>query len=442
MDKIVSIVSLAPQTRSKNDDDFSDRISSRYTVVILVVFAIVVSMNQYVGNPITCWAPVHFTGSHIKFTNSYCWVRNTYYLPWEDEIPRAHEDRQTIPYYQWIPFILLGQAIFFYLPTVIWHGLNSKAGVDADNILETANALSRTDKVEDKDKTLGMVSKQIDRFLESRKSNGDKWHFDCKHLLSATLCRCCGKRVGNYLVLLFLFSKLCYIGNVVAQMFILNRILGTRYNWYGIQVLQDMVADHDWTEANIVAFPRVTMCDFRVRRLGNIHRYTVQCVLPINLYNEKIYIFLWFWMLFVAIISGVSFVVWLLRFLMRWDRLKFVRNHLIQQDKLETDRDKEMSKDFLDNYLRQDGAFILRLIAHNTNNITTTEITCALWDQWKEYVLNKKRKKNNPEGEEEEAEPTAPDEENPDDAEAIPLKEALPPDDESTPEKERLEKME
>jgi len=39
MDKLVGVVSTAPKTRSKNDDDFADRLSSRYTVVLLIVFA-------------------------------------------------------------------------------------------------------------------------------------------------------------------------------------------------------------------------------------------------------------------------------------------------------------------------------------------------------------------------------------------------------------------
>lgn len=67
---------------------------------------------QYVRTPMTCWAPVHFTRSHIKFTNDYCWVKNTYYLPWNDQVPRdgAFDQRQMIPYYQWMPFILLAQV--------------------------------------------------------------------------------------------------------------------------------------------------------------------------------------------------------------------------------------------------------------------------------------------------------------------------------------------
>jgi len=39
---------------------------------------------------------------------------------------------------------------------------------------------------------------------------------------------------------------------------------------------------------------------------------------------------------------------------------------------------------FVVDYARQDGAFLLRLIAHNTNNITTTEVVCALWDCWRQ----------------------------------------------------------
>jgi len=68
-------------------------------------------MLQYVRNPITCWAPVHFTGAHVKFMTSYCWVKNTYYVPWSKPIPKYETDyRQMVPYYQWIPFILLAQV--------------------------------------------------------------------------------------------------------------------------------------------------------------------------------------------------------------------------------------------------------------------------------------------------------------------------------------------
>ena len=112
MDKILGVVGGLPAAKSRNDDDFSDRLSYRYTSALLIVFAIVVSTKQYVGEPIQCWVPAHFTGNHEEYTNNYCWIRNTYYLPYEEYVPKESEDhkRAMIPYYQWIPMILLVQV--------------------------------------------------------------------------------------------------------------------------------------------------------------------------------------------------------------------------------------------------------------------------------------------------------------------------------------------
>ena len=68
------------------------------------------------GDPIKCWVPQHFTGSHTKYTNAYCWVKNTYYLPFNEYIPNEveytdqHEGASELPYYQWLPFIMLAQV--------------------------------------------------------------------------------------------------------------------------------------------------------------------------------------------------------------------------------------------------------------------------------------------------------------------------------------------
>lgn len=114
-----------------------------------------------------------------------------------------------------------------------------------------------------------------------------------------------------------------------------------------------------------------------------IFNIQLQCVLPINLYNEKIYIFLWFWLVFVAIASGVSFLVWLARSFNSNDRRHFIRNHLSNYDRQDyLEGGESASKVFTEDYLGADGALLLRLIAHNTNNITTTDIIRALYAKW------------------------------------------------------------
>ena len=121
----------------------------------------------------------------------------------------------------------------------------------------------------------------------------------------------------------------------------------------------------------------------QVRRLGNLQRYTVQCVLTINLFNEMIYLFIWFWLVFVAIMCCLSFLRWTLRMLSTTDRKRFVKKHLTLMDKLDAEGDKDMLKNFVDDYMRSDGIFVLRMVGHNADAVTVTEFTVSLWDKYR-----------------------------------------------------------
>jgi len=65
----------------------------------------------------------------------------------------------------------------------------------------------------------------------------------------------------------------------------------------------------DWPLSD--RFPRVTLCDVYVRQQGvNIQLHTVQCVLPINLFNEKIFLLIWYWLVLVAVATFVNILQW------------------------------------------------------------------------------------------------------------------------------------
>jgi hypothetical protein len=39
---------------------------------------------------------------------------------------------------------------------------------------------------------------------------------------------------------------------------------------------------------------------------GTLQRHDVLCILPLNVINEKIFIFLWFWFVILSVLSGVA----------------------------------------------------------------------------------------------------------------------------------------
>jgi len=96
---------------------------------------------------------------------SYCWIRNTYYLAASERIPSEEEavNRPRLPYYQWVPMILLTQALLFYLPYGIWVSLSSRSGVDIHSIVEAGQSFTVTDMTEIRDKTLSYMTMIMDR---------------------------------------------------------------------------------------------------------------------------------------------------------------------------------------------------------------------------------------------------------------------------------------
>jgi len=60
-------LSSLPKTRY--DDDSTDRLNRLLTVAILILFSLIVTSSQYVGEPISCWVPAHFEDDHEDYTN-------------------------------------------------------------------------------------------------------------------------------------------------------------------------------------------------------------------------------------------------------------------------------------------------------------------------------------------------------------------------------------
>jgi hypothetical protein len=113
------------------------------------------------------------------------------------------------------------------------------------------------------------------------------FRYNVRRRVGSILCCTFGRHSGNYLAITYVFVKLLYIANAVGQLFLLNVFMGRGFSLIGLETIQRWMNGQD---IDIVErFPRITMCKFIIRTLGdNIQPYDVQCLLPINIYNEKV----------------------------------------------------------------------------------------------------------------------------------------------------------
>ncbi len=146
-----------------------------------------------------------------------------------------------------------------------------------------------------------------------------------------------------------------------------------------------------WKESG--NFPRVTVCDLDVRVLGNIQRHTVQCVLVINIFIEKIFIFLWMWYTLLTITTIISLFDWLGSAVIRSRRYEFVSRNLEIAD-VEFDRDtyKDELEKFVREWIKIDGVFVLRMITIHNGTMFTMELIQTMWLQFQKEKRQARRK--------------------------------------------------
>jgi hypothetical protein len=281
------------------------------------------------------------------------------------------------------------QAALFHFPSVIWRFFNcTHSGVDTESVCKYARSIRTARGEERRSAMLKMLANQIHRFVGTPRPSNCESESLCKQSAVARLQCLRFKRKwcrGGYLLALHIIVKCLYIANVIGQLYILSTVLKTSYNIHGFGNVLKALKEDNLQAPSDSAFPKVTMCDFAVRMLGNNIRYTVQCVLPINLYVEMMFAVLWYWMVFLLTVTCAFFITWLIRAFDAADRISFVKQRLYDCRRLDRDseaRCKSLVEDFVFDYLRQDGIFVMRLVCHNVDSITTSDIIGCLWDKW------------------------------------------------------------
>uniref|UniRef100_A0A915III5 Innexin n=1 Tax=Romanomermis culicivorax TaxID=13658 RepID=A0A915III5_ROMCU len=382
MDKIKNFFT---RLRPEKDCDLVDRVTYYYTVILLTIFAFIIFGWSLFGTPIQCWFPPQYKGWWNEYALDYCYVQNTYFVKFHDgkvqnhweldnqrvELPKDYEDRRqlTIGYYQWVPFVLALMAISFYLPAAFWRAMYEHSGISVRTLCAEASKSAESASASNSEKT----AKHMAHYLDHSKSICERFRNRSLH--------------GRYVVSLYLLTKLMSVVICVGQFFVLEQFLGLDSRFWGITILNDIRLGREWTETG--NFPRVTQCDYKVRELGNTHHHTVQCVLIINMLNEKFFVFLWFWFGFVAILSTLSLLVWLFYALYPNSGRQYVLSYLKHTDESlpKNYKKAEVLDDFIKRTLKADGIFLLRLMAHNSGDLICCNLLGALWEN---YVKSRK----------------------------------------------------
>jgi len=258
------------------------RLHYKATFVILLTASTLVTAKQYIGDPIDCIVEDVPQG----VMDTYCWIHSTFSVPKAPENPEAHpgvgndkdeDERRYHKYYQWVCFTLFFQALLFYIPRYIWKLCE---GGKLQMLVQGLNLPIVAKDVKDE-----RITTLIGYFTDRR--NNNEW----------------------YAARFFLCEVLNLI-NVIGQIFFMDFFLGGEFSTYGsdlVNVSEQPSAERHDPMSHV--FPKVTKCIFhKYGPGGSVMTIDGLCILPLNIINEKIYVFLWFWFVFVALVSAVHFV--------------------------------------------------------------------------------------------------------------------------------------
>lgn len=263
------------------------RLHYRFTVLILLSASILLSCRQYFGEPIHC---LQRDVARTKVVENFCWIHATYILPhaWNGtvgvHVPHPGIDRYTPgknkvyhAYYQWVAFVLLFQGIFFYLPRYLWK--TWEKGIMRSFALNLQDPL-----LNPSDST------------QSYKLLSHALHIHWGHFSGYF------KR--------YLFCELLTFINVLGQMWLLDTFFGGAFTTFGIRVIQWTEWDQEYrTDPLVKTFPRMTKCMFHdYGSSGDVQRVDALCILPLNILNEKIFVFLWFWMVILCCLTALVLI--------------------------------------------------------------------------------------------------------------------------------------
>ena len=189
------------------------RLHYKATVIILVVFSVIVTSRQYIGDPIDCLVSDADLG---KIMDTYCWIHSTFTIPNRNGSKetgpypgvRPYTDGDQVKYhkyYQWVCFVLFFQAFLFYIPRYLWKIW--EAGKMKKLVLDLNCPIIDHETKNERKKLL------VSYFLTNLNNH-------------------------NFYAARFFFCEILNFINVVSQIYFIDHFLGGEFTTYGLSVIR------------------------------------------------------------------------------------------------------------------------------------------------------------------------------------------------------------
>uniref|UniRef100_A0A1I8HWQ5 Innexin n=1 Tax=Macrostomum lignano TaxID=282301 RepID=A0A1I8HWQ5_9PLAT len=384
-------------------DDWFDRLNFLITVWLLLLMSTVTTVKTYFLQPIICYIP-NIVGSHegqAAYITNYCYTEGTYNVPLaefkvDNENPRwmeAYKDKK-IYYYQWLPFVLGLQGVLCYAPRIVWYlFINNRSGTDLTQLVRQTVELQKAEG-DRREKLMKHLCRQIELWI--RGNMPIHKYGKCKTVRDFVLNWAPGllwsKRLGTWLIIVYLLVKLFYICNAAGQLVLMTRLLQLTElpenknssllritSTFGADLLRDLLQGRDWQNTGV--FPRSGCCAIETRQASSSQFIFAQCALPVNMIHEKLYIFLWFWFVFLLLMNVLSVPLWLFRFCSAYGRSSTVIKHLRLSGAVSKEKSGSIDAglEFCREFLRFDGVFLVHMLVLNAGEVVVTDMCTELF---------------------------------------------------------------
>ena len=435
--------------------DFADKLNWQVTVNLLIIALIVVTnMRLFINKLISCTVPMHFSSNQEEYANEICFITVDKYFVMEnerilifknesskmqlnyiDEKDSVGEQPSLVSYYIFVPYILIIEAFLIVLPRKLWSYLLQNLGrFDMDEMLKASFTcktfcnkqfqeiyLHRTKKYATvqriKFANFDFLIQQIEYWALSN------FHFKNRNLRSGL-----GKK---YLCIGYLVVKVLCILNIFFLIFVINQLLGidlflVMYNIFcdfknslfrsNILDLSNVYNSSESMDQqfqsfylmNSKFFPLRSMCLFKIREHIQTNVYAVMCSLPINLFNQYIFILILVWFMVIFCFNFYYLLFWLLSFQHNWE-VNYVKENILNGFKviaytnrseynkceqlyhlslnMKCDRCERNFENYFNRFLSSDLVFFLKIISINSSDNLIQQILVYLWEVYRQNII-------------------------------------------------------